>query len=97
MTVDVTGTRFRVDWNPGGPHSFGIELKEGSVIVGGDCLPTPRRVQRGDNLRITCGPAAGDDDREGGAARSRRLPSRRSRRRCTPLRPSPDRDTHVNG
>jgi TolA-binding protein len=54
VSVDVTGTRFRVDWSPE-QHSFGIELKEGSVIVGGDCLPTPRRVQRGDNLRISCG------------------------------------------
>jgi transmembrane sensor len=57
VTVDVTGTRFRVDWNPE-QHSFGIELKEGSVIVGGDCVPTPRRVQRGDSLRVSCGPAA---------------------------------------
>ena len=78
VTVDVTGTRFRVDWNPE-QRSFGIELKEGSVIVGGDCLPDPRRVQRGDNLRISCG---------GGARRRRRRrrpsagdrPSRRSRR-----------------
>ena len=57
VTVDVTGTRFRVDWSPD-QRSFGIELKEGSVIVGGDCLPTPRRVQRGDSLRVSCGPAA---------------------------------------
>jgi len=57
VTVDVTGTRFRVDWNPE-DRSFGIDLKEGSVIVGGDCLTTPRRVQRGDSLRVTCGPAA---------------------------------------
>jgi TolA-binding protein len=56
VTVDVTGTRFRVDWNPE-DRSFGIDLKEGSVIVGGDCLGTPRRVQRGDNLRVQCGPA----------------------------------------
>jgi len=56
VSVDVTGTRFRVDWSPE-QHSFGIELKEGSVIVGGDCLPTPRRVQRGDNLRVSCGTA----------------------------------------
>ena len=56
VSVDVTGTRFRVDWSPE-QHSFGIELKEGSVIVGGDCVPTPRRVQRGDNLHITCGTA----------------------------------------
>src|SRR5262245_12127448 len=57
VTVDVTGTRFRVDWNPE-DRSFGIDLKEGSVIVGGDCLPTPRRVQRGDNMRISCGTPA---------------------------------------
>src|SRR5262245_50054555 len=56
VTVDVTGTRFRVDWNPE-DRSFGIDLKEGSVIVGGDCLGTPRRVQRGDSLRVTGGPA----------------------------------------
>jgi TolA-binding protein len=56
VTVDVTGTRFRVDWNPE-DRSFGIDLKEGSVIVGGDCLGTPRRVQRGDSLRVQCGPA----------------------------------------
>jgi len=57
VTVDVTGTRFRVDWSPES-RSFGIELKEGSVIVGGECLPTPRRVQRGDNLRVSCGTPA---------------------------------------
>jgi hypothetical protein len=53
VTVNVTGTRFRLDWDPE-RHAFGIELKEGSVIVGGDCLPAPRRVQRGDNLRVVC-------------------------------------------
>jgi len=57
VTVDVTGTRFRVDWDPD-RRSFGIELKEGSVIVGGDCLPSPRRVQRGDDLHLSCGPGA---------------------------------------
>jgi transmembrane sensor len=56
VTVDVTGTRFRVDWNPE-DRSFGIDLKEGSVILGGECLGTPRRVQRGDNLRVSCSPA----------------------------------------
>ena len=53
VTVDVTGTRFRIDWNPD-ERSFGIELKEGSVIVGGDCLQEPRKVQRGDSLRLSC-------------------------------------------
>src|SRR4029079_9578069 len=57
VTVNVTGTRFRVDWNPE-LRSFAIELKEGSVIVGGDCVPVPRPVQRGDNLRLSCGAAA---------------------------------------
>ena len=56
VTVEVTGTRFRVDWNPE-DRSFGIDLKEGSVIVGGDCLAGPRRVVRGDNLRLSCAPA----------------------------------------
>jgi transmembrane sensor len=56
VTVDVTGTRFRVDWNPE-ERSFGIDLKEGSVVVGGDCLGAPRRVQRGDSLRVSCSPA----------------------------------------
>src|SRR4051812_41028313 len=54
VTVDVTGTRFRVDWNPE-DRSFGIDLKEGSVVVGGECLTVPRKVHRGDNLRISCG------------------------------------------
>ena len=54
VTVKVTGTRFRVDWNPE-ERIVRLDLKEGSVIVGGDCLPTPRTVQRGDNLRISCG------------------------------------------
>ncbi|HEY7375805.1 MAG TPA: hypothetical protein VIF57_26845 [Polyangia bacterium] len=58
MTVDVTGTRFRVDWDPDG-RSFAIDMKEGSVVLGGDCLGgAPRRVQRGDSLHLTCGPAA---------------------------------------
>src|SRR5262249_52535568 len=34
VTVDVTGTRFRVDWNPE-DRSFGVDLKGGSGIVGG--------------------------------------------------------------
>jgi TolA-binding protein len=55
VTVEVTGTRFRVDWNPE-DRSFGIDLKEGSVIVGGDCLAGPRRVVRGDSLRVSCAP-----------------------------------------
>ena len=57
VTVDVTGTRFRVDWNPE-DRSFGLDLKEGSVIIGGDCLPAPRRVQRGDTVRVSCGTPA---------------------------------------
>jgi hypothetical protein len=57
VTINVTGTRFRVDWNPE-DRSFALDLKEGSVIVGGDCVPTPRKIQRGDNMRITCGAAA---------------------------------------
>lgn len=57
VTVEVTGTRFRLDWNPE-QRSFEIELKEGSVVVGGDCFSIPRRVQRGDNLHVSCGPAS---------------------------------------
>jgi transmembrane sensor len=57
VTVDVTGTRFRVDWNPE-DRSFGLDLKEGSVVIGGDCLPAPRRVQRGDSVRVSCGTPA---------------------------------------
>ena len=94
VSVDVTGTRFRVDWSPE-QHSFGIELKEGSVIVGGDCLPTPRRVQRGDNLRISCGTAPATTTREGRDSPARRPPPEA---KPAPVRarggPAQTRDTH---
>lgn len=57
VTVDVTGTKFHLGWNPE-RRSFDIELAEGSVVVGGDCLPLPRRVERGEHLHVSCMPPA---------------------------------------
>ena len=62
VAVAVTGTKFRVDWNPK-DLTFGIELSEGSVIVSGDCLPGPRTVTGGGSLRLSC-------PRSGGAGRT---------------------------
>jgi transmembrane sensor len=53
--VLVTGTRFRVDWNPG-DQSFGLRTSEGSVVVSGPCLPQPRTVRGGDQLKVSCSP-----------------------------------------
>ena len=64
VTVDVTGTRFRVDWNPE-DGSFGLDLKEGSVIVGGDCLPTPRTRAAGRQRAHHLRHGRDDEAREG--------------------------------
>jgi transmembrane sensor len=58
VAIAVTGTKFRVDWNPK-DLTFGLELSEGSVIVSGDCLPGPRTVTGGGSLRLACLPSGG--------------------------------------
>ena len=56
VAIAVTGTKFRVDWNPK-DLTFGLELSEGSVIVSGDCLPGPRTVTDRGSLRLACLPS----------------------------------------
>ena len=56
VAIAVTGTKFRVDWNPK-DMTFGLELSEGSVIVSGDCLPGPRTVTGGGSLKLSCPPS----------------------------------------
>jgi hypothetical protein len=51
--VVVTGTKFRVGWNPK-DQAFALHTTEGSVVVTGPCLSAPRTVPRGDRLRLSC-------------------------------------------
>ena len=54
VVINVTGTMFRMQWDPT-TQSFEIDLKEGSIAVGGECLPAPRAVRRGETFRVRCG------------------------------------------
>jgi transmembrane sensor len=56
VAIAVTGTKFRVDWNPK-DLTFGLELSEGAVIVSGDCLSGPRTVAGRGSLRLACLPS----------------------------------------
>jgi len=47
--IDVTGTRFEVQWDPG-PERLTVQLTEGSVRVSGPLLDPPRRVSAGQTL-----------------------------------------------
>jgi TolA-binding protein len=53
--VLVSGTRFRVGWSPK-DQSFALDLREGTVIVSGACLPGPRTVTTGESMRLSCAP-----------------------------------------
>jgi len=83
VTVDVTGTTFRLGWSPE-QRAFELDLKEGSVVVGGDCLPSPRRVEGGERLRVSCVPAA--EAASAGAAPPALAPARPVVARPTPVR-----------
>jgi TolA-binding protein len=66
VAIAVTGTKFRVAWDPKN-LTFGLELSEGSVIVSGDCLPGARTITGGGSLRLSC-PASGGAGRTIAAA-----------------------------
>jgi len=51
--VLVTGTKFRLDWNPK-DQSLGLTAREGSVLVSGGCLDAARAVKAGENIRWSC-------------------------------------------
>jgi transmembrane sensor len=51
--VDVTGTRFDVDWNAE-RQELAVVLLEGSVMVGGCVLGDGRPVSAGETLRASC-------------------------------------------
>jgi TolA-binding protein len=55
----VTGTRFRLGWNPN-EEAFSLATSEGSVQVSGPCLDGPRAVSAGQALHLSCpvGPRA---------------------------------------
>jgi transmembrane sensor len=55
--VLVTGTKFRLAWNPN-DQSLALAAREGSVLVSGSCLETARAVKAGDSLRFSCLPRA---------------------------------------
>jgi transmembrane sensor len=56
LAVLVTGTKFRLDWNAK-EQAFALDMREGSVVVSGACLPKARTVLGGDSLHLSCGPA----------------------------------------
>jgi transmembrane sensor len=51
--VLVTGTKFRLDWNPK-DQSLGLSTREGSVLVSGGCLPEAHAVRAGETIRWSC-------------------------------------------
>ncbi len=53
FAVDVTGTRFDVDWDPT-EELLTLTLREGSVLVSGCVLGTGRPVMAGETLRAWC-------------------------------------------
>jgi transmembrane sensor len=57
LAVLVTGTKFRLDWNAK-EQTFALDMKEGSVVVSGGCLPAARTVVGGDSMRLSCLPAS---------------------------------------
>jgi transmembrane sensor len=55
LAVRVTGTRFRLSWNEA-EQVFALNMREGSVVVSGPCLPGTRALGAGEELRISCRP-----------------------------------------
>jgi TolA-binding protein len=55
--VLVKGTQFELDWQPDAQLLL-LTMKTGSVELSGSCLPTPRVVERGTTLRLSCAKAA---------------------------------------
>jgi transmembrane sensor len=53
FAVDVTGTKFDVNWDPTG-ELLTLELREGSVVVSGCLLGSGRPVMAGETLRAWC-------------------------------------------
>lgn len=53
-TVEVTGTRFHVDWQPES-RTFSTEVSEGSVRIHGGLLPEPVTMQKGQSLTLEAG------------------------------------------
>ncbi|HZL20581.1 MAG TPA: tetratricopeptide repeat protein [Polyangia bacterium] len=51
--VLVTGTKFRLDWNPK-DQSLGLSTREGSVLVSGGCLAEAHAVRAGETVRWSC-------------------------------------------
>ena len=51
--VDVTGTRFDVDWDPASDKLF-LQMHEGSVVVSGCAFGSGRPVVAGETARASC-------------------------------------------
>jgi transmembrane sensor len=51
--VLVTGTKFRLDWNPK-DQSLGLSTREGSVLVSGGCLAEAHAVRAGETVHWSC-------------------------------------------
>lgn len=54
--VLVTGTKFRAGWSPT-TETLTLSMHEGSVVVSGRCIETPRVVVAGEMLNMSCLPA----------------------------------------
>jgi transmembrane sensor len=91
LAVLVTGTKFRLDWNAKS-QAFALDMREGSVVVSGACLPKARTVLAGDSLHLACGPAPAAHTQEAAPA----VPAAPARRVVAVARPTaaavPDED-----
>ncbi len=73
VSVQVTGTRFRLAWNQRA-QTFTIAVSEGSVVVAGSCLPNGKTVATGGHLDLDCS-GIGDEQAPSRAGPSADVPS----------------------
>lgn len=53
--VEITGTRFRMDFNAK-DDVLGLSIQDGRVVVFGGCQKAPRQVSAGETLQLSCAP-----------------------------------------
>jgi transmembrane sensor len=53
VDVTVTGTAFDVTWDES-TETFSLAMTEGTVVLGGACVPSPRVVSASQSVRLEC-------------------------------------------
>jgi len=53
--IHVTGTSFETSWDTQHQQLF-VQMREGHVLVSGECLPTPRALKAGQSATFSCPP-----------------------------------------